>query len=176
MGLLVCKDCKKEFSTDAKKCPHCGANKPRTKSEGVALFVFLVFFLVLVAGLVGGGGKDKQPSAASGTGTQTSKEDSMCTNRRLAYAVVRDYVEERNLNAKVADIDKALFYPMNDCKIYVISYAKVTNKAGYIEKDDFAFVVSRVPVEGGGGVFQVDLAETLKYNNMLEKMSKALKM
>lgn len=29
MALVVCKDCQKEFSTDAKACPHCGANKPK---------------------------------------------------------------------------------------------------------------------------------------------------
>jgi hypothetical protein len=28
MSLVTCKDCKKAFSTDAKRCPHCGARKP----------------------------------------------------------------------------------------------------------------------------------------------------
>jgi hypothetical protein len=28
MALITCKDCKKEFSTDALRCPHCGAKKP----------------------------------------------------------------------------------------------------------------------------------------------------
>ena len=27
MALIICKDCKKEFSDDAKRCPHCGAKK-----------------------------------------------------------------------------------------------------------------------------------------------------
>lgn len=30
MALIVCKDCKKEFSSDAARCPHCGARKPAT--------------------------------------------------------------------------------------------------------------------------------------------------
>jgi hypothetical protein len=30
MTLITCKDCKKEFSSDAKRCPHCGANKKRS--------------------------------------------------------------------------------------------------------------------------------------------------
>lgn len=33
MALIICKDCKKEFSSDAKRCPHCGAKKPATKAE-----------------------------------------------------------------------------------------------------------------------------------------------
>lgn len=27
MALITCKDCKKEFSSDSKRCPHCGAKK-----------------------------------------------------------------------------------------------------------------------------------------------------
>jgi ribosomal protein L40E len=47
MALIVCKDCGKEFSTDAKRCPHCGAKKPRPKSRlGLLL---LIIFLGLVA-------------------------------------------------------------------------------------------------------------------------------
>ena len=30
MALITCKDCNKEFSTDAKRCPHCGSKKPGT--------------------------------------------------------------------------------------------------------------------------------------------------
>lgn len=29
MALVTCKDCGKEFSTDAKRCPNCGANPPK---------------------------------------------------------------------------------------------------------------------------------------------------
>lgn len=29
MALITCKDCQKEFSTEAKQCPHCGAKKPK---------------------------------------------------------------------------------------------------------------------------------------------------
>jgi hypothetical protein len=47
MALIVCKDCAKEFSADARRCPHCGAKKPRPKSQiGVVL---LAIFIALVA-------------------------------------------------------------------------------------------------------------------------------
>lgn len=33
MALISCKDCKKDFSTDAARCPHCGAFKPMDKNN-----------------------------------------------------------------------------------------------------------------------------------------------
>lgn len=43
MALITCKDCKKEFSTDAKKCPHCGANKPPGKGCLLTTLAFCGF-------------------------------------------------------------------------------------------------------------------------------------
>lgn len=47
MALISCKDCKKEFSTDAKKCPHCGANKPR-KIKSIWWFALAIIVWVWV--------------------------------------------------------------------------------------------------------------------------------
>ncbi len=53
MALIVCKDCQKEFSTDAKRCPNCGAKKPpkdRSKLyKGIAIFFLLTQILRLFA-------------------------------------------------------------------------------------------------------------------------------
>lgn len=53
MVLVVCKDCKKEISTDAKKCPHCGAKAPSGAPGCLAiclwLFVGLPLGLTLLA-------------------------------------------------------------------------------------------------------------------------------
>jgi hypothetical protein len=52
MGLITCKDCQKEFSTDAKQCPHCGADRPKAKTGciPVAVAALLVLFLISVVG------------------------------------------------------------------------------------------------------------------------------
>lgn len=44
MALKLCKECKREVSTDAKACPHCGKKNPtsRTTSLGVVLVGVLV--------------------------------------------------------------------------------------------------------------------------------------
>ena len=53
MALIKCKDCKKEFSTDAKRCPHCGATKLKRFRfrkflfSGAGIFFLLVFIAVL---------------------------------------------------------------------------------------------------------------------------------
>lgn len=44
MALIKCKDCSKEFSTDAKHCPQCGAKRPPKKSEIAVAWIALLFF------------------------------------------------------------------------------------------------------------------------------------
>jgi hypothetical protein len=52
MALIICKDCKKEYSSDAPKCIHCGAKKPLTKIEfyggGFCTIVFLLIFMAYI--------------------------------------------------------------------------------------------------------------------------------
>jgi hypothetical protein len=49
MALIVCKDCSKEFSTDAKRCPNCGARKPKKKSYlKWLIYLVLIYFIGLV--------------------------------------------------------------------------------------------------------------------------------
>ncbi len=50
MALIICKDCKKEFSTDAKKCPHCGAKKytPHYFFKGLIIFVFICWIVAQI--------------------------------------------------------------------------------------------------------------------------------
>ena len=45
MALISCKDCKKEFSNDAKRCPHCGAKKPNPHYiiKGFMILVLIVW-------------------------------------------------------------------------------------------------------------------------------------
>ena len=46
MALLTCKDCKKELSSDAKRCPHCGA-KPKRTSPIVKFFLWFILICSL---------------------------------------------------------------------------------------------------------------------------------
>ncbi len=60
MALITCKDCKKKFSTDAKRCPHCGANKP----AGKGCLVFVIGIMAL--GILGEAQDVKPPGQSNG--------------------------------------------------------------------------------------------------------------
>lgn len=45
MALTTCKECKKEVSEKAKKCPHCGINKPYIKKMDAKGTLFAVLVL-----------------------------------------------------------------------------------------------------------------------------------
>lgn len=47
MALIKCKDCGKEFSTDAKVCPHCGAKKTKAKTRWKSILITIgVIYLI----------------------------------------------------------------------------------------------------------------------------------
>lgn len=48
MALIICEECKKEFSSTAKSCPHCGAKKPPSEIERVG-GGFIKIVLVIIA-------------------------------------------------------------------------------------------------------------------------------
>jgi len=59
MGVITCKDCKKQFSTDAKVCPDCGAEKPR-KTSIFTLFIAIFFGIPIIMAIARA---SSQPSA-----------------------------------------------------------------------------------------------------------------
>jgi hypothetical protein len=51
MALIVCKDCKKKFSSDARHCPECGAKGPiKSGNFLVGTFVFLALIATVSIG------------------------------------------------------------------------------------------------------------------------------
>ena len=59
MTLIVCKDCKKEFSDSAPRCPHCGAtwSAARGKEEPLGCFSAMIMgylgIVLIIVGLIG---------------------------------------------------------------------------------------------------------------------------
>jgi hypothetical protein len=99
MAIIVCKDCGKEFSTDARRCPHCGAKKPRAKSRlGVLLLIF--FGLFVLAGVLN---DNRSPSTTS----NSPRSDARTSKAAWEYASVA--VAEKNLKYALKDADSAEF-------------------------------------------------------------------
>lgn len=73
MALITCKDCKKEFSTDAKRCPHCGARKPGM-GFGKKLLIISVATLVLTSIISGGGSGGSGYKSSASVETQAYRE------------------------------------------------------------------------------------------------------
>ena len=65
MTLKACKECKKEVSTKAKLCPHCGA--PQAKSIGVVGIIFILFVGYLLISVIGVIGSKTNPTSTIST-------------------------------------------------------------------------------------------------------------
>jgi hypothetical protein len=54
MALIICKDCQKQFSTDVKRCPHCGAKvKKETKRWSRKKICMIIGGIVFLPPLLG---------------------------------------------------------------------------------------------------------------------------
>jgi hypothetical protein len=63
MALTPCRECKKEVSTGAKSCPHCGAKKPSESATErmIVEFIVLIFIVVFFISFCTGGDETSQP-------------------------------------------------------------------------------------------------------------------
>lgn len=51
MALINCRECSKEFSSEAKTCPHCGASRKRSHGLGtIALFAIVALVAIVLYG------------------------------------------------------------------------------------------------------------------------------
>jgi hypothetical protein len=64
MALIKCKDCGKEYSTDAKACVHCGANRPDEhsgKAKGcLSPFLLMVVAIPVLGAIFGGPSRESR--------------------------------------------------------------------------------------------------------------------
>ncbi len=76
MALTNCKECKKEVSTSAKVCPHCGVKDPGVTlalKVGSTIF-FIVVIWIIVAVMFGGDDKQKADTVAVKTAPAKTPE------------------------------------------------------------------------------------------------------
>ncbi|MDF3821694.1 hypothetical protein P3G55_17450 [Leptospira sp. 96542] len=84
MALKPCRECKKEVSTEAKTCPHCGTpnptkKEPTLKEKVIGAAVLAVLVLVGLS-MCGDGEKEKKPPPTDDPGQAAKKaqEDAAC--------------------------------------------------------------------------------------------------
>ena len=75
MAMSKCKECEKEVSSKAKKCPHCGVDNPTSK-PGDALKGFILIFVVILLVVQCSSGDD---STAVDTNSDVSDAECMET-------------------------------------------------------------------------------------------------
>jgi hypothetical protein len=74
MSLITCKECKKEVSDTAEKCPHCGAKIPKKLSiiHKIGIGLGVLFVIAMFAG-----GDKKTPTAAPAPAEEALKVTSV---------------------------------------------------------------------------------------------------
>lgn len=116
MALITCKDCKKEFSTDAKRCPHCGAKKPNRHLflKTIIILGFIVWMSSLIKNPSPTGLNSQVPNASTGSFTEAtngwsyfSSQDAM-TSKKTFFASI-DSVNTLSFDFPYAGAQHATF-------------------------------------------------------------------
>jgi hypothetical protein len=81
MALKPCKECKREVSTDAKACPHCGKKNPtsRATSLGIVLvgvLIFSVYTAMNMGSLAENAGSERAATVSSPVSSSRERTDS----------------------------------------------------------------------------------------------------
>lgn len=96
MSLTNCKECKKEVSTHAKTCPHCGVSNPGMKAKDLMIGLFVIITIVW---LIAKCSSDDKPIHETKTEVSdaTCKTELQCwgdKNSIAASVYCKDFVEK----------------------------------------------------------------------------------
>lgn len=137
MALTKCKECKKEVSSSAKTCPHCGVKDPAIGAKqklGGCLVLIVIFFLIWA--FVGKDSDDEEKTAA--TPKECSNTDTQCNfDKYMVDAITKcKPLVERAAKFEFEWTD-GMFDPM-------FSHAKINSK-----KNELTFVGDKVKFANG---------------------------
>lgn len=107
MALKKCKECDKEVSTKADKCPNCGA--PIKKHSTVGNFLVLILFVVIIGGLIGtcfesDSTKTKKPQASSPRKPVVEEEEKIIEVRTCLKEAIKTIDVIKGTNGKVTKV------------------------------------------------------------------------
>lgn len=92
MALKECRECNETVSTQAKRCPHCGAKKPTASRPGPAaigcLILLIAVFLLSIIGSTGTGGSGARVVPVQRTGPPLEDRSSTQEIRGQRHSVV----------------------------------------------------------------------------------------
>lgn len=89
MAMKACVECKKEISTDCKKCPNCGKNNPFGKTPTWLIVVGVIVGLSILGKIVGDpkDGRNKSTSSSSSSATPTASEPAPAAEPAITVAL-----------------------------------------------------------------------------------------
>ncbi|WP_078000337.1 hypothetical protein [Edwardsiella tarda] len=91
MAITKCKECKKEVSTSAKTCPHCGVTNPGiTSTQTFFGFIFIIALIAIGWYFIGGDSKDstKPTNSTQKTTQECATNDGECLFNKYLFDAI----------------------------------------------------------------------------------------
>lgn len=99
MALVKCKDCGNEMSTDAKKCPKCGANPPTSTGKKIVYGIVSLFVLFILVPICSS--NKTKPSTAATAAVQEADQPVTFLSESCA-----EVAQKFDASGKMTDLQK----------------------------------------------------------------------
>lgn len=108
MALRPCSECKKEISSDAKTCPHCGKKTGMSTGAGCLVLIIVLVILGAVVGQlnkIGGGSSRPETQTPEGTALSQVKLDFNWRKGGFDSVMKADFTVTNNSQYNVKDLE-----------------------------------------------------------------------
>lgn len=138
MALIICNDCKRRFSSDAKKCIHCGAGKPLSNLK---LVIYALLTVVIIYNLA------QPPSPLPITTPEDQKKSVMLATCGVAEETVRRGLLSPSTASFPGCIEYNFALNEKQTTMIVTGYVDAENAFGASLRQNWMVTLSRGPGE-----------------------------
>jgi hypothetical protein len=124
MALRPCKECKKEISSDAKVCPHCGKKQDTGAGCGCLSMIAFVAVILIIGSMISNNSRN---GSGSGSSNGTAKSAVDPKQQALSQAKLNYHWRKEGFgNVMIADfvVKNDSAYSFKDFEIKCLHYAK----------------------------------------------------
>lgn len=129
MTITKCKECNKEISSLAKKCPHCGINNPSVSAKTQSYITLAVFFIIVIWFFAN---NDDDELKKTATVTQTKQKQLTPISKIAAQFISWDSPKERRHRKLESSIKNSIASPTSYEHLY----------SGYIKDSSDTIIVT----------------------------------
>ncbi len=136
MAMKVCKECKKEISSSAKKCPNCGKDQRNWFMRHKILTLIAAIAIIGIISAISGGDKDGTPNNTANNTTQAPETTAEVPDTTVEVPATTAEAPETTTGTKTTKFSDGKYLVGKDIQsgLYKVTVTDKITKMGYVER------------------------------------------